>query len=76
MLSPSLIQELQTELQGVTVLTPGADGYEASLKRWSETAEKRAVSTPINLSYNLSVAHSHPNQLTHPPFVKADTYML
>ena len=47
MLSPSLIHELQTELQGVTVLTPGADGYEASLKRWSETAEKRAVSPSI-----------------------------
>ena len=46
MLSSSLIEQLKAELKGGTVLTPGSEGYEASLKRWSETAEKRAVSLP------------------------------
>lgn len=48
MLSPSLVQQLRADLAGATVLTPGSDGYEESLKRWSETAEKRAVGLDIN----------------------------
>lgn len=44
MLSPSITKQLQAELKGVSILTPESEGYEASLKRWSETAEKRAVS--------------------------------
>ena len=46
MLSSSLIEQLKAELKDGIVLTPGSEGYEASLKRWSETAEKKAVSLP------------------------------
>lgn len=47
MLPYSLAQQLQAGLEGATVLTPGSEGYEESLKRWSETAEKRAVGLHI-----------------------------
>lgn len=57
MLSSSLAQQLQAELKGATVLTPGSEGYEESLKRWSETAEKRAVC---------------PDVAQHPRLIQAD----
>ena len=44
MLSSSVIDQLKAELPNTTILTPESEGYEASLKRWSEIAEKRAVS--------------------------------
>lgn len=46
LISSSLVGRLKAELNSVTVLTPGSEGYEASLERWCETAEKRAVSLP------------------------------
>ncbi|KAI4263249.1 MAG: hypothetical protein L6R42_001603 [Xanthoria sp. 1 TBL-2021] len=64
MLSSSLAQQLQAELKGATVLTPGSEGYEESLKRWSETAEKRAgavaqVTTPEQVAIVISFAREH-----------------
>ncbi|KAL9596551.1 MAG: hypothetical protein Q9219_005729 [cf. Caloplaca sp. 3 TL-2023] len=64
MLSSSLISGLKAELKGVTVLTPESEGYEASLKRWSETAEKRAgavaqVTTPAEVAIAIRFARKH-----------------
>ncbi|KAI4252881.1 MAG: hypothetical protein LQ352_004024 [Teloschistes flavicans] len=64
MLSPSLVQQLRADLAGATVLTPGSDGYEESLKRWSETAEKRAgavaqVTTPEHVAIAIKFARQH-----------------
>lgn len=38
------VEALRESLKASTVLTPDSEGYEVSLKRWSEAAEKRAVS--------------------------------
>lgn len=40
----SLVQELRNALGNSTVLTPESEGYQASIKRWSDAIEKRAVS--------------------------------
>ena len=37
------VGQLRAAITIGSVLTPGDDGYEDSLKRWSATAEKRAV---------------------------------
>lgn len=53
------ITKLRAALKGSFALTPDSEGYEASLHRWSEAAEKRAVShqliciTNITLTLNL-----------------------
>ncbi|KAL8804468.1 MAG: hypothetical protein Q9223_000898 [Gallowayella weberi] len=64
MLSSSQIQQLQADLAGATVLTPGSEGYEESLKRWSETAEKKAgavaqVTTPEQVAIAIRFARQH-----------------
>lgn len=41
-LTPS-VEDLRASLRASKVLTPGSPGYEESLHRWSEAAEKRAV---------------------------------
>lgn len=38
----SLVQELRNALGNSTVLTPESEGYQASIKRWSDAIEKRA----------------------------------
>lgn len=37
------IDELRKSVKASAVLTPDSEGYEESLHRWSEAAEKRAV---------------------------------
>ncbi|KAL9606587.1 MAG: hypothetical protein Q9179_000241 [Wetmoreana sp. 5 TL-2023] len=64
MLPSSLIDHLKAELKGATILTPECEGYEASLKRWSETAEKRAgavaqVTTPHEVAIAIRFARKH-----------------
>ncbi|KAL8657207.1 MAG: hypothetical protein Q9226_002147 [Calogaya cf. arnoldii] len=64
MLSSSLVQQLQADLKGAIVLTPASQGYEESLKRWSETAEKRAgavalVTTPEQVATAIRFARTH-----------------
>lgn len=46
-LASSAIDALQQGLKGSTaqVILPGDTEYEESIKRWSETSEKRAVRT-------------------------------
>jgi hypothetical protein len=38
-----IYQTLVDGLQGIEILAPGIEGYEDSIKRWSEAVEKRAV---------------------------------
>ena len=52
MSSKQIYQTFADALQGVEILTPGKDGYEESLKRFSEAAEKRAVSF-LSSSYRI-----------------------
>lgn len=40
----SLVQELRNRLGNSTVLKLESEGYQVSIKRWSEAIEKRAVS--------------------------------
>lgn len=40
----SLVQELRDTLKTSTILTPWSEGYEESIKRWSDGVEKKAVS--------------------------------
>lgn len=38
-----LVQELRASLHDSQVLTPHSEGYEDSIKRWSDAVERRAV---------------------------------
>lgn len=38
-----LVQELREILKTSTILTPWSEGYEESIKRWSDGVEKKAV---------------------------------
>lgn len=40
------VDQLRASLSASKVLILGDDGYEQSLKRWSEAAEKQAVGIP------------------------------
>ena len=46
-LSPRLLSGLRAGITG-DVFVPGDDGYETSLRRWSATCVKPAVSSPRN----------------------------
>ena len=51
-------QKLRDAIASGSVLVPGDEGYEDSLKRWSKTAEKRAVSgTSDKLRMHLTLTH-------------------
>lgn len=39
----ALVQELETQLVESAVLTPESPGYAESIKRWTDSAEKKAV---------------------------------
>jgi hypothetical protein len=41
---PDLVEELQASIKDSKVLTPTSDGYKESIKRWSDSSEKQAVS--------------------------------
>jgi hypothetical protein len=46
-----LAAKLSETLGSSTVLTPDSDGYAASIQRWSDAVEMRAVSRNISYSY-------------------------
>lgn len=41
---PKLVDELQTGLKNSRIVTPDSEDYAFSIQRWSEVAERRAVS--------------------------------
>lgn len=49
------ITKLRAALKGSFALTPDSEGYEASLHRWSEAAEKRAVSHQLVYITNIKL---------------------
>lgn len=42
--NPDLIEKLKASIKDSKVLTPTSDGYKESIKRWSDSSEKPAVS--------------------------------
>lgn len=65
-LDASIIEKLKASLKSSTVLTPDSEGYAASIKRWSDAAEKKAgvailptsaedVSTTVRFSRDHSI---------------------
>lgn len=42
--NPDLIEKLKASIKDSKVLTPTSDGYEESIKRWSDSSAKPAVS--------------------------------
>jgi len=41
---PSLIDDLRSQIKASALLTPDSEAYTQGIKRWSEAAEKQAVS--------------------------------
>ena len=65
-LSNSLVEQLKASLtSSASVATPGTEAYEQGIKRWSDAAEKKAVSSPFCLAYaivlNLFCSPPSPN---------------
>ncbi|KAH7126673.1 hypothetical protein B0J11DRAFT_549564 [Dendryphion nanum] len=67
MSSPEIYQKIKQELQdaGAKVLLPGDEGYEESLKRWSEHCEKKAAIVIHPTSPTTSAATQISLALTH-----------
>jgi len=42
--APELVEKLRKSLKNSTVYVPGDEGYAASIVRWSDAHEKKAVS--------------------------------
>jgi hypothetical protein len=42
--NPDLVEKLKASIKDSKVLTPTSDGYKESIKRWSDSSEKQAVS--------------------------------
>ncbi|KAL8840308.1 MAG: hypothetical protein Q9170_001392 [Blastenia crenularia] len=58
------MDQLKAESKNITILTSDSEGYEASLRRWSGTAEKRAgavaqVTTPEEVAAMIKFARKH-----------------
>jgi len=44
----SAVEQLKASLSStVSIVTPDSEAYEQSIKRWSDTSERRAVGVPI-----------------------------
>lgn len=52
MASEKLFEKLKALLEASFVLTPGSDGYEKSLVRWSDAAQKKAVRSMLAVILN------------------------
>lgn len=46
-MDPVALNSLQSQLKSSVVFTPDSDGYQDSLRRWSNTGVKPAVSEPL-----------------------------
>jgi hypothetical protein len=58
----STVEQLKASLSSTaSIVTPDSEAYEQSIKRWSNTSERRAVGVPILLSL-IDAAYKNPTR--------------